>query len=135
MRVELKQAVQIRDPDSKSGTIKIASFRSKIYLNRFEGKKAICSLNCNLYDRGLVARKWKRLVFEFCGNIPCPLLDLGFNMLERCFPHIYSITGMEGFNGELALVQFASLCVRRLTCANMGILLISFVIVFQHIRQ
>ena len=42
MRVELKQAVQISDPDSKSGTIKIASFRSKIYLNRFEGKKAIC---------------------------------------------------------------------------------------------
>ena len=42
MRVKLKQAVQISDPYSKSGTIKITSFRSKIYLNRFKGKKAIC---------------------------------------------------------------------------------------------
>ena len=31
--------------------------------------------------------------------------------------------------------QLWTLHVRRLTCANMGILLISFIIVFQHIRQ
>ena len=82
---------------------------------------------------GLVVRKWNRPIFDFLHNYYfCgPLLDSTFNNLKGA--GMFSAPFTASSHGGIRPVPFP--CVRRLICANIEILLISFLIVFQRNRR